>query len=344
MFSAVDPNSRANRWGARFGAAALTAALVMGLVWIMQMTQMPLESFGGPLPPLSNEQAVLRDRLAKDVKILSVDLGERSTAKPGSLQAAAAYIEAELQREGYPAVEYTYLIGSQKVSNIQATLTGSDEKAGEIVVGAHYDSVAGTVGANDNATGVAATLELARQLRGSRLHHTVRFLFFVNEEPPFFQTEEMGSLVYAEETRRKDVNVAAMISLETIGYYSDAPRSQKYPPILGLFYPTRGNFIGFVGTPESRDLVRRCVRDFRKNSLFPSEGVDAPASWTGVGWSDHWSFWQQHDPAIMITDTAIFRYPYYHTTRDTIDKVNFDHAARVVDGVRHIVETLANEP
>ena len=170
-------------------------------------------------------------------------------------------------------------------------------------------------------------------------------MFFVNEEPPHFQTESMGSLVYARELRQSGIPVSAMISLETIGYYFDASGSQKYPALLlSLFYPDRGNFIGFVGNSESRDLVRRAIRSFRASAQFPSEAVAAPASLPGVGWSDQWSFWQQGYPAIMITDTAAFRYPYYHTPLDTIDKIDFEKMARVVDGVRSVVVSLADEP
>src|SRR5205085_8879949 len=128
----------------------------------------------------------------------------------------------------------------------------------------------------------------------------------------------MGSLVYAQQLQRDHVPVSAMISVETIGYYSDEKGSQKYPLLLSLFYPTRGNFIGFVGNSESRDLVRRAIRRFRESTNFPSEGIAAPADWPGIGWSDHWSFWQEGYPAIMITDTAPFRYPDYHTSRDTL--------------------------
>jgi hypothetical protein len=134
-----------------------------------------------------------------------------------------------------------------------------------------------------------------------------------------------------------------MVSLETIGFYSDATGSQKYPPPLGFFYPSRGNFIGFVGNPQSRNLVRRSIRKFRETTRFPSEGVAAPAEWPGVGWSDQWSFWREKYPGIMVTDTAAFRYPYYHTRLDTSDKVDCEKAARVVDGVRQVVAMLANE-
>jgi Zn-dependent M28 family amino/carboxypeptidase len=229
------------------------------------------------------------------------------------------------------------------VTNLEAELIGSGVE-GIIVVGAHYDSVAGTVGANDNASGVAAALELARILNGSHYRKTIRFVFFVNEEPPYFQTENMGSLVYASQVRQSGTPVSAMISLETIGFYSDTAGSQKYPAVLRLFYPSRGNFIGFVGNSESRDLVLRTIRTFRESARFPSEGVAAPATLPGVGWSDQWSFWQEGYPAIMITDTAVFRYPYYHSPLDTTDKIDFEKMALVVDGVRVVVGSLADKP
>lgn len=343
MFESATVASRPN-WKLRISCAAIALALVASVVWLLRMTQMPLKSYSGPLPPLSHEQVGLRDRLEADTKYLSVTIGERNIPRLGSLQATTAYLRATLVQAGYAVTEHIFSVGGHEVSNVEASLAGSDNMKEIIVVGAHYDSVVGTVGANDNATGVAAALELAKLLQGKKLQRTVRFVFFANEEPPHFQTENMGSRVYARQLRRHGVRVSAMISLETIGFYSDAPSSQKYPPVLGLFYPDRGNFIGFVGNPESRDLVRRSVRRFRDSTSFPSEGVAAPADWPGVGWSDQWSFWQEHYPAIMITDTAVFRYPYYHTAGDTVDRVEFDRAARVVDGVRHVVESLADEP
>jgi Peptidase family M28 len=342
MFESIAGPVRPN-WKLRLAVAAVILALVSGTVWLLRMTQMPLRSDRGTLPALSGEQSELADRLSADVKYLSITIGERSIPRAGSLKAATEYLGDNLRRAGYVVMERNYSVDGQTASNLEVTLEGRDPASGVIVVGAHYDSVAWTVGANDNATGVAGVLELARLLHGSKLRKTIRFVLFVNEEPPYFQTENMGSLVYARELRQEHVPVAAMISLETIGFYSDTPGSQKYPPLLGLFYPNRGDFIGFVGDPESRDLVRRCVRKFREAASFPSEGVAAPADWPGIGWSDHWSFWQEKYPAIMITDTAPFRYPYYHTARDTFDKVDFGKMARVVDGVRQVVESLARD-
>jgi Zn-dependent M28 family amino/carboxypeptidase len=342
MFESIDSPVRPN-WKLRMVGIVLAVTFISVLVWVLRMTQMPLHSYKGALPLLSHEQSELADHLSTDVQHLSVTIGERSIQHAGSLKVTSEFLGGNLRQAGYAVTESTYSVAGQEVSNVEAILAGSDSASGTIVLGAHYDSVAGTVGANDNATGVAAVLELARLLQGSKLRKTIRFVLFVNEEPPYFQTEKMGSLVYARQLHHDGVPVSAMISLETIGFYSDVPGSQKYPPVLGLFYPNRGDFIGFVGNRESRALVRRCVRKFRESTSFPSEGVAAPADWPGVGWSDHWSFWQENYPAIMITDTAPFRYPYYHTQRDTFDKVDFEKMARVVDGVREVVESLANE-
>jgi Zn-dependent M28 family amino/carboxypeptidase len=342
MFESLDPSSRPN-WKLRGAFAIAGLAIIGSAVWLLRMTEMPLASYAAALPLLSPEESGLRNHLAEDVEYLST-LGERSTRKAGSLQATVQYIRDRLQQSGYQATEQPFSVQGETLSNIEAVIIGSDAREETIVVGAHYDSAAGTVGADDNATGVAATLELARLLRESKPYTTIRFAFFVNEEPPYFQTKNMGSLVYARKLRRAGIPVKAMISLESIGFYSDAPHSQKYPPVLALFYPSQGDFVGFVANPESGALLRRSIRRFRESTKFPSEGVAAPAEWPGVGWSDHWSFWQEKYPAIMVTDTAAFRYPYYHTAEDTFEKLDFEKAARVADGIRRVILMLANEP
>jgi Zn-dependent M28 family amino/carboxypeptidase len=169
----------------------------------------------------------------------------------------------------------------------------------------------------------------------------VRFVFFVNEEPPYFQTERMGSLVYADRARAKNENIIAMISIESIGYYSDEPDSQDYPPGFSLLYPDRGNFIAFVGDFESRDLVKSTIEDFRLGRLLPSEGLAAPFAMPGVGWSDHWSFAVNGYPAVMVTDTAPFRNPHYHTESDRPDTLDYDRMALVVRGLMLVVRILA---
>jgi Zn-dependent M28 family amino/carboxypeptidase len=342
MFESISAPRQPN-WILRLAGVLMLCAMVAIFVSAWRMTQMPLRSHKGVLPPLSTAQSELAGRLTEDIRQLSSAIRERNLPHEGSLQATADYLRKELTQAGYAVTEQAYSIQGEAVSNLEADVVGSTRNDGAVIVGAHYDSANGTVGANDNATGVAATLQLARSLQGSHLRRTVRFVFFVNEEPPYFQTGQMGSVVYARKLKHDGVPVSAMISLETIGYYSDAPGSQKYPPLLNLLYPSRGDFIGFVGNSESRDLVRRATRAFRESAKFPSEGIAAPADWPGIGWSDQWSFWQEGWPGIMITDTAPFRYPYYHTSFDTADKVDFERMARVVDGLRNVVVSLADE-
>lgn len=303
---------------------------------------MPSKSFRGPLPPLTGEQLALREALKRDVTALAGEIGERNVFNPAKLKAAANYISNAFVAAGYEVLHQRYEAYGEPCENLSVQLTGSRYPDEIVVVGAHYDSVSGSPGANDNGSGVAALLALAREWSGRNPARTLRFVAFANEEPPFFQTDQMGSLVYAKECHKRGEQIVAMLSLETIGYYSDVPGSQKYPPPVGLFYPSRGNFIGFVGNVSSRKLVQRCVRVFRANAQFPCEGGALPEVLPGITWSDHWAFWRVGYPAVMITDTAPFRYPYYHAENDTPDKLDFDRFARVVSGIGHVTDELVN--
>jgi Zn-dependent M28 family amino/carboxypeptidase len=188
---------------------------------------------------------------------------------------------------------------------------------------------------------VGALLELSKHFSSHQPQRTLRFVAFVNEEMPFFRTGEMGSRVYVRAARARGDDIRAMLSLETIGYYSDAAGSQRYPPFFSWFYPERGNFIGLVSNFSSRALMRRVRDAFRAASDFPLEHV-ATFEWiTGVDWSDHASFWAAGYPAIMVTDTALYRYPYYHSPDDTPDKVDYPRLARVTAGLIAVVEDLA---
>ena len=206
-----------------------------------------------------------------------------------------------------------------------------------MIVGAHYDSVIGSPGADDNGTGVAALIELARRFTKSK--RTLRFVAFANEEPPHFGTPAMGSYRNAQRCHERGEKVVAMLSLETIGFFSDAPKSQQYPPMLHLLYPPTGDFIAFVSNLKSRSLLRRCVRKFKG---FPIESGALPEMVPGVGWSDQWAFWQFGYPAIMVTDTAPFRNPHYHTSQDTPETVDYPRLAQVVDGLTAVIDDLAN--
>jgi Zn-dependent M28 family amino/carboxypeptidase len=270
---------------------------------------------------------------------------EHNLRRYDELENAARYIEATLASYGYSVGRQEFFFDDNAVRNIDVVIEPhadiSDPEV--IVVGAHYDSVVGSPGANDNGSGVAAVIELARLLRdragtGSR---RIRLVLFVNEEPPYFKTEDMGSLHYARALVERKERVVAMYSLETIGFYSSAPASQRYPAPFNLIFPDRGDFVAFVSTPYARALVWETIRSFRSHTPFPSIGGVAPDIVPGIDWSDHWSFAQQGFPALMITDTAPFRYPHYHQPTDTPDKVDSEKLARVVKGIERVIRDLA---
>ncbi|HEY7547461.1 MAG TPA: M28 family peptidase [Blastocatellia bacterium] len=319
---------------ARLGIIFAIIALLISF-----MIAMPGRSYSGQFQSLSGDEAEIRDNLKTRVETLAGKIGERNLHRYESLKASEEYIRSSLASLGYQVAEQSYSVEGKEVKNLEVEIKGASEEI--ILIGAHYDSVRGSPGANDNATGVAAMIELARLFKNETPAKTIRFVAFVNEEPPYFQTEEMGSLVYARRSKQRGERIAAMLSLETIGCYSEQPRSQFYPAGFSWFYPDRGNFIGFVGNLSSRSLTRRAIKTFRDTTLFPSEGVAAPGWMTGVGWSDQWSFWQEGYDAVMITDTAIFRYRHYHKSADTPDKIDYDRAARVVAGIIRVIGDLA---
>lgn len=307
------------------------------------MIRMPGKSFRGAANPLSPGEQTLRIELVAHVQMLGGEIGERNLSRYPQLQAATQYIENNLTEPDWKVRRDEYEVQGRSCSNIEAELPGASSEI--VLIGAHYDSVFGSPGANDNGSGVAALLALARRFAGTRNAKTLRFVAFVNEEPPYFQTAEMGSFVYASRCRARGDQITAMISLETIGYYSHESGSQHYPAIgLGLLYPRAGNFIGFVGNVASGSLLRNVIAEFRRQARIPSEGGALPAIVPGVGWSDQWSFWQHGYPGIMVTDTAPFRYPHYHEASDTPDKLNYDAMTRVVAGMEKVIHHLANTP
>ena len=308
------------------------------------MTKMPGKPYSGALPPLTAEQVRLADHLRKHITVLSEEIGERNIWRDGTLDATAGYIEKSLQAMDYAVSSQAYTVQGTSVRNLEAMLGGTSLAEEIVLIGAHYDTVRGSPGANDNASGVAALLEVARLLATKPLARSVRFVAFVNEEAPFFYTWEMGSHRYARRAHERGDNITAMLSLETIGYYSDAEGSQQYPnPVYAWLYPDTGNFIGFVGNLASRKLVRQCLGSFRRHSAFPSEGVAAPGRMMGIHWSDHWSFWQEGYAAVMVTDTALFRYPHYHATTDLLDMIDYQRLARVVEGLAKVTVDLAQQ-
>jgi hypothetical protein len=328
----------------RLAALTIVFLLLFGLpgATLVWMTAVPGHSYSGSLPSMTPGQARLAGRLRAHVAAIAS--GPHNVTHPDALEKAARYLEAQLLRLGYPVHRQSFAAGGMTVRNIEVAIEPADERAPTLIIGGHYDSVGGAPGANDDGTGAAAVVELARALADLRHRSAlrIRLVLFVNEEPPFFKTDRMGSLVYARALKRTGEPILGMLSLETLGFYSEEADSQHYPFPLGMLYPSTGNFIAFVGTTSSRSWVRRVTGAFRAVAPFPSVGGSAPAFIQGIDWSDHWSFEQAGMPALMVTDTAPFRYPYYHTTSDTPDKVDYGRFARVVDGLGTMIRGWAS--
>lgn len=285
----------------------------------------------------------LASRLRRHVEALAGAIGERHVGRPQALHAAEAYITGEFASIGYAVARQTYVADGVASSNLEVSVSGGARASEIVLVGAHYDTVPGSPGADDNASGVAALIEIARALRGANCARTVRLVAFVNEEPPFFYWGEMGSRVYARAARARGDDIRVMLSLEMLGCYSDAPGSQAYPPLLGSFYPKAGNFVGFVSNLRSRRALREVVRAFESASDFPAESLASPALVPGVSWSDQLSFWREGYRALMVTDTAFYRYPHYHRATDTPDRLDYARMARVVEGLAGALVTLAGK-
>ncbi len=293
------------------------------------------------LVPLTADQQQLRDDLQRTVVALAT-LGERHVLAPAALYAAADFIERAfgplpVERHTFPSATAGVL-----VDNLVVELRGTTKAREIVVIGAHYDTVEGSPGADDNASGVAALLALARDLEHAQPARTVRFVAFANEEPPLFKSKEMGSWQYAKRCHDRGETIAGMISLEMLGYYDVRRGSQRYPQPFRAFYPDTGDFLAIVGNLSSRALVRRCARAFRRAGTLPVESAAVPELIEQVGWSDQWSFWQFGWPAVMVTDTALFRNPHYHLESDTPDTLDYERLARAVDGLRTVVRELGD--
>lgn len=335
----------------RFLLVALPGGLLVLGVVAMMGSHMKKES--EPLDPNDairlEAAALLRrsvgiDDLRRTVTTLSERIGERHLGKPESLEAAALWIESSLSggNMGYQVERHSYGVGDQEVRNLVAELPGKDRRREIIVVGAHYDTVPASPGANDNGSGVAALLALARTFTGQQQARTVRFVAFVNEEPPHFQTDAMGSRVYAKRCRSRGEQIVAMLCLESMGSFKDAPGSQQAPPGLEGRFPDAGNFLAFVGDENSRYYVDAAISTFARVSGLPAEGGVLPAAIPGVAWSDHASFWEMGYPAVMVTDTALYRDPNYHQPTDTAEKIDYEMLEKSALGLEAVVRVWAN--
>ncbi len=330
--------------------AILVGILVLLVVslFLSWWINMPSRDQQSPDVELTESQFALAADLERDVRHLAETIGERNMHRRGTLDVTAEWIEEQFQEMGVETTRHTYQLQrgvyqGRSSDNIIAEFPGTETPDQIVIVGAHYDTVPNSPGANDNSSGVAVLLALAEWTIENHQPKTVRFVVFTNEEQPFYQTEDMGSYVYAEELKNRDEQITAMFSMDGIGYFSDEPGSQHYPfPGIGLIYPDKANFIGFVTRFSDLRLMQSGLSAFRENATIPAEGVALPEFVPGVSWSDHWSFWQHGFPAFLVTDTLPFRDPNYHSAADTPDELDFERMALVVDGLKSVIENLAS--
>jgi hypothetical protein len=314
-------------------AVIATALVLLCLVYATQ----PLLWRGRPVDATV---PVAPAALERHVRMLSQTLSPRDASNPYHLDDVANYIRVELERRGGRMTEQPYKAGGKMVRNVIASF--GPEQGQRIIVGAHYDAFDKHPGADDNASGVAGLIELAGLLGKTDLESRIDLVAYTLEEPPHFATPSMGSYIHAEHLRTSGVPVRVMISLEMIGYFSDAEGSQAFPtPLLGALYPTTGNYITVTGNIGSAWLVRRIKAAMTRASDLPVHSLNGPAHAFGVDLSDQRNYWEFGYPAVMISDTAFHRNPNYHTAGDTADKLDYVRMAKVVWGVHAALKYYA---
>src|SRR5882724_694927 len=315
-------------------AVLFLAALTAGLVYVVQPT--------GRRSSGARPEGVEPVRLEAHVRMLAETLAPRHWKRQDNLDRAAAYVAARLGEAGARVTEQVYAV--EAAGRYRNVIGSFGPEAGErVIVGAHYDGAGPFAAADDNASGVAALLELARLLgTGKTLAARVDLVAFTLEEPPYYATEWMGSHVHAAALRREGVTVRAMLALEMIGYFSDAPGSQRLPhPLLKVVYPSTGNFVAVIGRVGEAKLARRVKRAMQDATDLDVYSMNAPTWIPGIDFSDHRSYWAHGYPAVMVTDTAFYRNDRYHTPRDTPDSLDYRRMAEVVRGVHRAVLALA---
>ncbi len=296
-------------------------------------------SVSRPIPTQSGDI----HQLYKHVEHISVHIGSRSVYEYDRITATKDYITSCLEDVGIVPTLHSYYYDGKEYSNIVVSITGAKLPDETVIIGAHYDSVYGTPGADDNASAVAILLEMSRILKSFSPARTLKLIFFVNEESPVFRSKYMGSYVYAMEAKARDENIKSMISLEMLGYYSNKKGGQTFPlPLMNLIYPSTPNFIAIVGNLSSRSLVEKVKISLNENSGIPAETLSTVSFIPGIDFSDHRSFWKMGYPAVMITDTAFYRNPNYHTARDSIDTLDFNKMSDLLRGLTQTAKDLTD--
>ena len=309
-------------------------ALIRSLL-VLVLTAVPTP---GSAEPMNREE--IRANLTAHLQYLSVTLGDRSVYQPGNLKKAEDYVFRTFQEMGYAPRRQTFIYQGREVSNV---ITGEPQAGGYYILGAHFDTVAGTPGADDNASGVAVLLETARLVRDLKPSRPWTFIGFTTEEPPAFFTPYMGSRVYAKRARKNREKILGMLCLEMVGYFRQEPGSQDLPlPLRFMGYPTTGNFIGLVSDRRSRPLLERLDRALKQSCRLPTVTLAVPLGGhilPEVRLSDHANFWDEGFPAIMLTDTAYMRNPHYHGPGDVMGNLDLEAMAELTLGLANFVSS-----
>ena len=290
----------------------------------------------------SAEQLAASKRMETHVRRLATEIGPRHVGVPTSIEATLAYMEADWSSQGFVSKRHRFGTWDRPFYNLELAFPGTKLADEWVVIGAHYDTEPQTPGANDNASGIAVLLELARRLRTRPMARSVRLVAFANEEAPWGMTENMGSVAYARRCRQRGEAIHAMISMDSVGYFSDEPGSQRYPRPLGLYYGQKGDYLALVGDWSSAWLVRKSIRAFRAATVLPSEGSALPRIFRDIARSDHSSFWRFGYSAMLVTDTAPFRDPNYHRSGDRPQNIDFERLSLVAEGIEAIIFELAS--
>ncbi|MDO9528003.1 MAG: M20/M25/M40 family metallo-hydrolase [Syntrophales bacterium] len=326
----------------RYFLLVLVLLIVFLVYSVLKVKFIPSVSVPGSALNISGDNT---HQLYEHVKYLSVRIGSRSVHDYEKLEATKHYIVSYLEDLGYTPILQDCKYNGKIYNNIIVSIKGVKHPDETIVFGAHYDTVYGTPGADDNASSVAVLLEICRALKDFSPGRTLKLIFFTLEEPPLFRSKLMGSYVYASEAKRKGENICAMVCLEMVGYYSDKKGGQTFPlPFMSLVYPSTPNFIAVVGNLTSINLVKRIKNSINKSSEIPVETLSTVGFVPGVDFSDHRSFWKMGYPAVMITDTAFYRNPNYHSVKDTIDTLNFNKMSSLLVGLVQVAKDLSGSP
>lgn len=283
----------------------------------------------------------IRSHLHRHVQFLASEIGPRNSLHYVALQKAYRYIEQQMCKYNSVLSIQDYHFEKKNYHNVILELPGKELPDEIILIGAHYDTVMNSPGADDNASGIACLLELIRLLHGYPNKRTLRFAAFTLEEPPFYNTEQMGSFVYARSCRNKNEQIVCMIALEMLGFYTEKRKSQRHPfPRSNQRYPDKGNFIALISNENSRHLTKALTSYLRETSLIEAHSYIPNSHSSEIELSDHASFWKNDYPALMVTDTAFFRNPNYHEVSDILETINFRYFTRLVFSMSHALKKI----